>query len=71
LLVAVYIRNSNKKSIAANETAGLIPKDARVRDKGTRWAGVAEKIQLVQKVWAFSHYGNEAEAPLCSNPDIS
>ena len=28
-----------------------------------RWAGVAEKRQLVRKVWAFCHYGDEAEAP--------
>ena len=32
------------------------------QDKGARWAGVAEKLQLVRKVWAFCHYGDEAEA---------
>jgi hypothetical protein len=63
MLAAVYGRNSNRKSIVANENPDYFQSIPRVRNKGTRWAGVAEKIQLVRKVWAFCHYGDEVEAP--------
>jgi hypothetical protein len=43
---------------------GLFPLNSEVRNKGTLGRGVAEKIQLVRKVWAFCHYGDEVEARL-------
>ena len=58
--MAVYGRNSNRKSIEANENPDYCPIDSRGQNKGTRWTGVAEKIQFVRKVWAFCHYGGEA-----------
>jgi len=65
-MVAVYGCNSNRKSIAADENPDYIQSIPGYRTKGLDGAGVAEKLQFVRKVWAFCHYGDEAEAPFCS-----